>query len=356
MAKVKKTAQKEEAPQLDMAVVEEQQLPLVADAETVAIAAEPELVKYNPLMLEVGGKSVTIKEAYDEYPDQVFNLLPEDVDAFPEKNGRAPIKRDLKNLEALVRSDGKVTSPVKAFINEAGRPELVFGFGRHAVVANINAGLKGAAKWTLPVIIDQSLEDPKTAFITNAHENIGRDQLTPIDKYAVITRLKSQFGITKQADIADALGIHKSSVSYLTSIGEKITYRKGIEAIHNGVIPYSVAVEIAKADTPEKMIAMCDKAIADATGAGAGSGGKKSVTKAQREAAEERGRTVQVTMKEVKDTCEKYAGSPGIDPRVAQVFGAFEDFASGRFKAPTLLKKVEGAVKAKSGGAKAKAA
>lgn len=309
--------------------------PVVESVEGVEAAAEPEIVP-DPLFITLGDETITIQEAYNRNPDQIFQLYPEEIDANEEDNGRAPIKRDLSDLIKSIEQHG-VQSPIECRIGLNGRPILNFGFGRRAAVQKINEKRAEDEQMTVPVKIRDGI-DAKTAYLRNVHENVDRDNLSPIDMLSVIKNLQGKHGM-KQREIGKQLNISESAVSYYKSL-ESITYKKAIMAIHSGRISYSAAVQMAKL-TPEAQIKLADKLLDEDV--------ERSVDEQMEEAAAERGVQKQRTVKAIKNTFEEFAGSPGLDPRVVSIFKALEAFTLNKISEKTLLKKVEEAIASRKG-------
>ena len=162
-----------------------------------------------------------------------------------------PRHRDKKRFEPVLQSikDLGLKKPIQVSRRapgENGGPgyDLVCGQGR--IEAFVTLGYK-----EIPAIVVEV--PPEERLLRSLVENIARRHPSPMELINEIERLKDQ-GYSIQ-EIATKLAISDSTVKNLTALKRAGEERLLLAAI-NGTVPLSVAMEIAKADTPEAQRAL----------------------------------------------------------------------------------------------------
>ena len=147
-----------------------------------------------------------------------------------------PIVESIKNLGLKKPIQVSRRSPV-----ENGDPgyDLVCGQGR--VEAFIVLGYK-----EIPAIVVDAT--PEERLLRSLVENIARRHPSPMELMREIERLKE--GGYSIAEVAAKLDISENTVKELTAL-KRDGEQRLLEAVVNGAVPLWVAVDIAKADTPE---------------------------------------------------------------------------------------------------------
>ena len=147
-----------------------------------------------------------------------------------------PIFESIKNLGLKKPIQVSRRSPV-----ENGDPgyDLVCGQGR--LEAFIILGYK-----EIPAIVVDAT--PEERLLRSLVENIARRHPSPMELMREIERLKE--GGYSVAQVAAKLDISDNTVKELTAL-KRDGEQRLLEAVVNGAVPLWVAVDIAKADTPE---------------------------------------------------------------------------------------------------------
>lgn len=309
-------------------------------------AASEQLVQdelpYDPLMMVDGdGKPISILAAWMQNPSQVFEVPASYVVRNDGQNTRGGQKRDLQRLETVIKASGKIDSPAKCYVNVQGKPEVVFGYGRHKVAEKL--GL------LFPFTIDQAFADPKKRTEGSAIEN-SRDELTPIETLNTIKMLIAQ-GHT-QVSAGKVIGKNNSYVSYILSL-DSIGDRKTVAAIHSGVLGYKEAIELAKIfkTDPVKGQESAHALIAEKTEEAASG---TASTSRENSLREERTGKETPTMKKAKEAFEEIGDDTTLSPRTRVIAQALIAYLEGKFKATALSKRLDEAVTGKDADFKTK--
>lgn len=176
-------------------------------------------------------------------------------------------KESLARLRASIIAAGGVNDPVEVEPLEKAQNgythRLTVGFGRHAVVSELNA--KENAGLTLPAIV-RSLDTPLDRLKRQLSENMDRTQFSPID-IAVAARKMLDAGMSR-ADVRMAFAsptgkkgeMKAKSNSWLNLTLALLDLPKSIQTkVHEGVVGFQAAYELSKYDR-EKQEAIIAKA------------------------------------------------------------------------------------------------
>lgn len=159
------------------------------------------------------------------------------------RNGRAygvTAKSQRKRVAELAQRiiDNGQIQPVEAHIDENGKPVLDIGYRRWAAIKKINEdGLEFPIK---VLLVKKDSEDPeKETLLRNLHENVDRENLTPIDIGKLAVRLSKDHGMT-QAEIAKHFGKSEGWVSQHVSLVKNLS-----KEMQNAVANYYMTQEAA---------------------------------------------------------------------------------------------------------------
>jgi ParB family chromosome partitioning protein len=157
-----------------------------------------------------------------------------------------PRHRDKKKFEPVLQSIKNLglKKPIQVSVRAAGENggpgyDLVCGQGR--IEAFVALGYK-----EIPAIVVEV--SPEERLLRSLVENIARRHPSPMELIHEIERLKEQGDSIQQ--IAAKLDVSDSTIKNLTALKRAGEERLLLAAV-NGTVPLSVAMEIAKADTPE---------------------------------------------------------------------------------------------------------
>lgn len=128
------------------------------------------------------------------------------------------VKRDpkrFKDLEASIAKCGVLQPPVLSKKAD-GRYLAVIGFGR------IEAA-KNGGHTTIPARVASGEFDATQKLLLQLEENTKREDLNAMDRAEACIRYAELKGLTRQADIAEALGVAQSTVSVCFSLVKETT-------------------------------------------------------------------------------------------------------------------------------------
>ncbi|MBK3665066.1 ParB N-terminal domain-containing protein [Bradyrhizobium diazoefficiens] len=152
-----------------------------------------------------------------------------------------PRERSRARLKEIVKSIGAVglKRPVTASKREGGNGyELAFGETRMEA-------LSALGQTEIPaILVEASTED---CILMSLVENIARRRHSPVELVSDIGRLAKAY---KAPDIAAKLGVTQDfarAIAYLIKHGED----RLISAVERGIVPPALAIEIARASTPQ---------------------------------------------------------------------------------------------------------
>ena len=147
-----------------------------------------------------------------------------------------PIIQSIKNLglkkpiQVSLRAAGETPEPGHDLVCGQGRIEAFIALGRKEIPA---------------VVVEVS---PSERLLRSLVENIARRHPSPMELIREIDRLKGQ-GYTIQ-EISAKLDVSDNTIKGLTAL-QRAGEERLLEAAVNGTVPLTVAMDIAKANTPE---------------------------------------------------------------------------------------------------------
>ena len=203
--------------------------------------------------------------------EQIVHLDPSHVLADPRENIRFGSKA--MSRQALMDSileQGGVMEPVEVQVLkppvDGKTHRLIFGFGRHAAVAELNATQE--AGLTLPCIVRDVADADRTK--RQIAENVNRESLSPMDKAVAIQRLIDE-GVEKPEirRIFTSVGGKKGNEARALSNAMLNIYLRFLdlpktmqEKIHDGRVGVAAAYMLGKVP-PEKRAAVLERAEKD---------------------------------------------------------------------------------------------
>lgn len=159
-----------------------------------------------------------------------------------------PRSRNRKIFHELVASIANLglKKPITVSAREDGGYDLICGQGR--MEAFIALGQE-----EIPAVVMQaSVED---CYVMSLVENLARRQHTPLELVREIGALKDRgYAVAEIARKTDFSPEYVYAICYLLEKGEE----RLISAVERGVIPHTIAMEIAKATDPELQGALAD--------------------------------------------------------------------------------------------------
>ena len=160
-------------------------------------------------------------------------------------NPRARSKRTFAELVASISAVG-LKKPVTVSRRADGRFDLVCGQGR------LEAFLELGQEDIPAIVLEATQED---CFLMSLVENLARRQHTPGELLREIVALKARgYGDSEIARKTALSSGYVSTILHLMEHGEG----RLLSAVERGVLPYSIAIEIARAKDPEVQAALAD--------------------------------------------------------------------------------------------------
>lgn len=161
-------------------------------------------------------------------------------------NPRVRGKRGYRELVASIAALG-LKKPVTVRLRPSGQGyDLVCGQGRLEAY-------KELGETEIPAIVIQADEDD--CFVMSLVENLARRQHTPLELMRSIADLRGR-GIT-HAQIADRTGFSYEYISAICLLLDRGEHRL-LVAVERGLVPHTVAIEIARAEEGDVQAALLD--------------------------------------------------------------------------------------------------
>jgi ParB family chromosome partitioning protein len=160
-------------------------------------------------------------------------------------NPRSRNRRVFKELVDSIAQLG-LKKPITVSVADSGRYNLVCGQGRLEAFAALG-------QTSIPAVVIQASREE--CYVMSLVENIARRQHTPLELMQEIGALKKRgYGY---ADIAEKTGFSQEyayAICYLLEHGEE----RLVAAVERGVLPSSIAMEIARAKDADVQHALAD--------------------------------------------------------------------------------------------------
>jgi ParB family chromosome partitioning protein len=176
-------------------------------------------------------------------PDADIAMIP--VSEITVLNPRARNKRVFQELVTSIANLG-LKRPITVSRRPSGGFDLVCGQGRLEAFLALGQA-------TIPaVVLEVSEED---CFVMSLVENLARRQHSPLELVRQIGALKEQgYSVQEIATKTDFSAEYIWAICYLLEHGEE----RLINAVDRGVIPHSIAMEIARAADGDVQVALAD--------------------------------------------------------------------------------------------------
>jgi ParB family chromosome partitioning protein len=159
-----------------------------------------------------------------------------------------PRSRNRKIFQELITSIANLglKKPITVSAREDGGYDLICGQGRMEAFVALGQDEIPA------VVMEASVED---CYVMSLVENLARRQHTPLELVREIGALKDRgYSVAEIARKTDFSPEYIWAISFLLENGEE----RLIGAVERGVIPHTIAMEIAKASDPELQGALAD--------------------------------------------------------------------------------------------------
>lgn len=203
------------------------------------------------------------------------------------------VEAKIASLAESIAASGQL-QPIQAYANDDGTYTPIFGFTRVAACLHANVPVE-------TVVVDRPEE--KTAFILGIRENHDRSDLTDVQEALQQRRLRTEFKL-KDAEIARVYGYNNQNrvlaLKKLLRLEQSV-----IDAVHEGRLSLSAALEAAKVDA-EKRAAAAEEGSTAA------------------EISGKRGKPQILAL--AKEVCDE---STVLSPAVKEFFGVFSSWIAG---------------------------
>lgn len=276
----------------------------------------------------------TLNGDIDVKRGDVLRLWPEDIIVDPAKRGRTflPTQEDVEAMGMDIGTNGQ-EQPVPVNIRPHDkRVELYAGFTRHEAITWWNATFPEQRMRIECVARDRN---PQEAFVSNIKENLIRNPTGPMNDAFNIRALTEKFHLSDEEIRKLYAGGKKEAMSpsWLNDMRALVTLETEYqEQIHNGTIPLSIGIQLAKMD-PAKRAQTLQDATAD--------GGKATTTKVLAAARKNGALTGPKALKmpEIRQGFE-YLAKEGRNEKVKRLAGAFLEYQANKLPEPDFFQAI----------------